>query len=145
MKNILVAVDFTENEQKLIQTSLEVATAFNSKVWILHVSAPEPDFIGYDVGPQYIRDSRAAELKKEHKILYEYSQHLSGKGIEATGLLIPGGTIEMILAEVRKLKIDLIITGHHKHSFFYKALRGSTSERLIKKTDVPVLIVPMNR
>ena len=52
-------------EKILIDKAIEMAKAFDSKIWLLHVAAPEPEFIGFGVGPQYIRDTRAEELRKE--------------------------------------------------------------------------------
>jgi len=71
MKNILVSIDFDEHTEQLINRTAELAGKYNSIVWILHVAAPDPDFVGLEVGPQYIRDHKAAELKKEHKLLFE--------------------------------------------------------------------------
>ena len=68
MKNILVTIDFNENEKLLIDKAFQLAEPFDSKIWLIHIAAPDPDFIGYKVGPQYIRDSRASDLKKGLKI-----------------------------------------------------------------------------
>lgn len=144
MKNILVTIDFNKNEALLIDKAFELAKSFNSKLWLMHIAAPDPDFVGYDVGPQYIRDSRAAELRKEHQMLQEYTKNLKKKGVDSEGLLIQGATIEMILEESKKLNIDLIIAGHHEHGFFYNAFIGSVSAEIIKKSKTPVLIVPLD-
>jgi nucleotide-binding universal stress UspA family protein len=144
MKNILVAIDFNKDEQLLIDQSFNLAKAFNSKVWLMHIAAPDPDFVGYDVGPQYIRDSRAEELRKEHKLIQEYSEGLKAKGVDSEGLLVQGATIEMIIKESQKLNIDLIIAGHLSRGFFYNAFVGSTSSVIIKESKIPVLIVPLN-
>ncbi len=61
MKNILVTIDFNKNEELLIDKAFQLAESFNSKLWLMHIAAPDPDFVGYEVGPQYIRDSRATE------------------------------------------------------------------------------------
>jgi len=143
MRNILVTIDFINNEKQLIDIALQLAESFNSKVWLLHIAAPDPDFIGYDVGPQYIRDSRAEELKKEHKLLQEYTTTLEKKGVDSEGLLVQGATIEMIIEESKKLNVDLIIAGHHERGFFYNAFVGSMSTKIIKKSKIPVLIVPL--
>ncbi len=143
MKNILVTIDFSENENILLDKAFQMADAFNSKLWLMHIAAPDPDFVGYEVGPQYIRDSKATELKKEHKLLQEYSSNLKKKGIDSEGLLVQGATIEMIIKESEKLNVDLIIAGHHDHGFFYNAFIGSVSGDLIKKSKIPVLIVPL--
>jgi len=49
----------------------------------------------------------------------------------------------MIIEESKKLNIDLIIAGHHEHGFFYNAFVGSVSAQIIKKSKIPVLIVPL--
>lgn len=144
MKNILVAIDFKGNAQLLIDKAALFAEKFDSKVWIIHIAAPDPDFVGFSVGPEYIRDNRASELREEHRELQGYSEELEKKGIESEGLLVQGATIEMLLLEAKKLKIDLIISGYQDHSFFYKALYGSVPNSLIKASNIPVLIVPVD-
>lgn len=145
MKNILVTIDFDETEAFLVDKAFEQANSFGAKVWLIHVSAPDPDFVGYDVGPQSIRDQRAEKLRKEHRLLQGYAKSLKEKNIEAEALLIQGSTIEMIIEESKKLDIDLIITSHREHGFLYKALLGSVSSQIIKKSRIPVLIVPVDQ
>lgn len=144
MKNILVTIDFSENEKLLIDKAFQLAESFQSKLWLVHIAAPDPDFVGYKVGPQYIRDFRAEELKKEHVQLEVYCAGLKAKGVDSEGLLIQGATVEMIIEESKKLNADLIITGHHEHGFFYHAFMGSVSGSLVKHSKIPLLIVPLD-
>lgn len=140
----MVAIDFINNEKLLIDSAFRLAERFDAKIWLIHIAAPEPDFVGYEVGPQYIREFRAEELRKEHKLLQEYTREVEKKGIEADGLLVQGATIEMIMEEAVKLKVDLIIAGHEEHNFLYKAFVGSVSRQIIEKSKIPVLIVPLD-
>lgn len=142
MENILVSIDFDDITPLLLEKAKSFAKKFDAKVWLLHASAPDPAFVGYDVGPQYIRDSRADELRREHKKLQEYRDQLLSEGLDADGLLIQGVTIDLIVEESRKLKIDLIICGYHRQGYFYDLIFGSTSEEILKKTEIPVLVVP---
>ncbi|WP_435132054.1 universal stress protein [Formosa sp. A9] len=144
MKNILVTVNFTKNDQRLLDQGHQLAKAFQAKVWIMHIAAPNPDFVGYEVGPQYIRNSRASELQQEHKQLQTYADTLKAKDVATEGLLVQGATVEMILEESKKLHIDMIIAGHQDHDFIYKAIMGSVSSQLIKQSQIPVLIVPLD-
>lgn len=144
MKHILVAIDFDTNEQKLLNVAFEFAHKFKAKLWLIHITAPDPEFVGYDVGPQYIRDNRASELKREHKILQDYANDLEKKGIKADGLLIQGATIDMIMEEADTLNVDLIAIGRLEHSFLYKAFFGSVTEKIVKTSDIPVLVVPLD-
>jgi nucleotide-binding universal stress UspA family protein len=143
LNNLLVAVDLKPTDQALMQFASAIAEKFNSSIWVLHIAAPDPDFVGYDVGPSYIREMRADELRKEHRQLQTIADRLNKKGIKAEGLLIQGPTVDMILEEVAKLKIDLLIMGSHKHGFLYEAWMGHTSVKVIKEIPIPVLIIPL--
>lgn len=142
MRNILVTIDFDEGIELIINKAYELAKAFNSKVWLMHIAAPNPSFVGYEAGPQCTRDTRAKELRKEHRVLQEYTTKLRNKGIEAEGLLVQGATIETIIHESKKLNIELIIAGHHEQGFLYNVFFGSVSAQIIKKSKIPVLIIP---
>jgi len=143
MKTILVTIDFEKEANLLVEIASNLARKFGSKVYLLHVAAPDPEFVGYAAGPQNEVDFRADELKNEFKIIEQYAQLLSEEGIDVEGLLLKGRTIETILEKVESLKIDVIIIGHHKHGLFYKAFVGNTDAALINKSKVPVLLVPL--
>lgn len=143
MKNIFLALDFEESSNVLTDYAVHFANCFGAKVWVVHIAAPDPDFVGYGVGPQYIRDKRAEELREEHRFLQKVAKDLMDKGIEAEALLIQGPTVPMILEEAEKLNSDIIITGSHDHGFLHNAMYGHTAKKLINKTKIPLLIVPI--
>ncbi|MBZ9728315.1 universal stress protein [Salegentibacter sp. JZCK2] len=141
-KNILVAVDFNDAVGELMSYAESIAEKFGAKIWVVHVAAPDPDFVGYDAGPQYIRDMRADELKDEHKELQQIRDMFIDKNIESDALLIQGSTVETVLEEAKKLKADILIVGTHKHSFFYNLFAESVSVELFKNAEIPVLSIP---
>src|SRR6202008_383352 len=116
---------------------------FGSKVWVLHIAEPEPDFVGNEAGPRYIRVLKAKEFRHEHKLVQKYTERLKIKKLRTDGLLIQGATVEMILQEITRLKIDFVIIGHRKHSLLYKMFFPSTDTAIIKKSKVPVLVIPV--
>ena len=143
MKNILVAIDFQEETQLLVDKAFELAQKLGSKIWLLHIAATSPDYVGYTVGPQYVRDTVAGELRNEHKLIQKYADQLKAKNIDAEGLLVQGATSETILKESAKLNIDLVVIGHHKHSALYKIFVDDVDSEIISNSKVPVLIIPM--
>lgn len=143
MKNILLCIDFHDNTPDLVQKAVQLAKPFNAKLWLLHIAAPEPDFVGYSVGPQSVRDQVAAELRNEHALLNEYAEIIRQAGMDADGLLISGATVDLILEKARELDTDLIISGHHVHGFLFKLFNGSVSEQVLEKSKIPVLLFPM--
>jgi len=143
IKNILVAIDFNDSIGELISYAEGIALKFESKIWVLHVAAPNPDFVGYEPGPQYIRDFRAEELRDEHRKLQNICDAFIAPEIECEALLIQGSTVESVIEEAEKLQCDLLIVGTHKHSFFYNLLSENVSLELLKKTDIPLLAIPI--
>jgi nucleotide-binding universal stress UspA family protein len=144
IKNILVAVDFVGHDEEVLDCARQMAHKFEAKTWIVHIAAPDPDFVGYEPGPQYIRDYRAEDLHTEHKNLKAYADRFVAAGITAEGLLIQGPTVETILEEAAKLKIDLFVVGAHKHGALHRFFSANTPIELAKKTNIPLLIVPLD-
>lgn len=143
MKNILIALDQSEDNERLIGFGLSLATQFKSKIWLVHIETPEPEFVGYEVGPQYVKDFRTRELKQEHQYLVELAERIEDRGIKTEGLLIEGQPAEMIIEEAEKLKADLIVLGSHRHSVLHNFFVGDTTESVLKKSKTPLLIVPI--
>ncbi len=139
----MVAVDFNDSIGELMVYAESLAQKFQSKIWVLHVAEPEPDFVGYEPGPQYIRDIKAEEYREEHRNLQEICKNFIGDEVESEALLIQGSTVETVLQEAQKLNIDLLIVGTHKHSFLHNLINESVSMELLKKADIPMLTIPI--
>ncbi|NTU50261.1 MAG: universal stress protein [Desulfobulbaceae bacterium] len=142
MKNILVAIDFSTVTDKLLAEAIRLAKAFGSALLLIHVSAPEPSFVGNDAGPQQFRDRRAKELREEHHTLERYRKEIEAQGIAVKALLVQGPTLETLLEQADSINADVIIAGSHGHGALHHLLVGSVSEGLLRKAKCPVLLVP---
>jgi nucleotide-binding universal stress UspA family protein len=141
--SILAAIDFSDNTDKVIQTAEKMATMMQGSLYLLHVAEPEPDFVGYDAGPETVREQVAKEFHQQHAALQDYAQALRDKNIDCTALLIQGMMVESILKEADKVNAEMIITGSHGHGAVYDILVGSVSAGVIKHSKIPVLVVPV--
>ena len=144
LKNIMVAVDFNDSVGDLLSFAESLASTYGSKVWIVHVAEPDPDFVGMVTGPQYIRDMKAEDLKEEHKTLQSLREAFFDEEINSEALTIQGSTVDAVLEEAEKLNIDLLVVGTHKHGFLYNLLSESVSVELLKKINIPMLSIPIN-
>ena len=145
MKTLLVCIDFSETTGVVIDTAIQVASAFKSKVFLLHVAAPEPDFVSYDAGPQTERDSVAGRLREDHRRLQALEARFSDQGLGVTAMFVQGPTVEKILQEVDRVNADWVVMGSHGHSAVYEVLVGSVAEAVVRKAACPVLVVPSPR
>jgi nucleotide-binding universal stress UspA family protein len=143
--NILLCIDFSESTDKILEKTEELEKLTTAKLWILYVAEPEPDFVGFDVGPQSVRDSQSEQFHSEHRQVQELAERFGKSGVDATALMIQGPTAETILKEAAKLKADIIIIGSHGKGLAYKLLVGSVSEQVIQKAECPVFVVPTHQ
>ena len=143
IKNILVAVDFDDRSDILLDYASGMAQKFDAQLWIVHIAAPEPQFVGYQVGPEYIRDVRAEDLRDEHRFLQKMAQKIRDEGGKAEALLIQGPTVQTLLDELNKLEADLLVVGSNQHGFLYRAFAEDTAAELQKQCKVPMLSIPL--
>jgi len=137
-----VAVDFSDVTDKIINAVKSVALNTNAGIWLIHVVQPEPDFIGYEVGPPSHRHIIAQKFQEKHVQIQELAESLKKDGLIVTPLLVQGPTVETIMSETEKLKPDIIITASHGHGAMSHLWMGSVSKGILRKSSVPVLVVP---
>jgi nucleotide-binding universal stress UspA family protein len=127
---------------RVMDIARDLATRTASHVYVLHVAEPEPDFVGYDVGPDVVRDQVAEEYHREHRQVQRLADSLSSSDVGATALLIQGSIVETIIREADRLDADLVVVGSHGHGAVFDLLVGSISEGLVRRSSRPVLVVP---
>lgn len=142
---ILAAIDLSAATDKVLEAARQSASLAAAELWLLHVVEPEPAFVGFDPGPQTVRDQVAQKVHKEHEALQRHAAALRDSGIKTTGLVVQGPTSDTILREAEKLGTDLIVVGSHGHGAMYQMLVGSVSEGVIRGAKCPVLVVPTHK
>ena len=143
MKTILVPVDFSDTTSGVIETAKQFAATFGSRVVLLHISEPEPDFVGFEPGPIAVRQTVARDLKQEHQKMEDLK---SSCGIpDVLALHIQGPAVEKILHEAASHNAELIVIGSHGHGALYELLVGSVTAGVLKGAKCPVLVVPARK
>ena len=142
MKNFLVAVDFSPDSEAVLSVASKFAQGLGARITLLHVAAPDPAFVGFEAGPQTVRDSRAEELRAEHTQLRHWAEKLQGEGVDAATRLVQGPTVEGIVAEAEKLDVDCIVVGAHGKGPLARMVLGSVSQGVLHTSPIPVLLVP---
>jgi len=145
MNHILAAVDFSRVSEQVLENAEHLARAQGARLTLLHVAAPPPDFVGYQPGPQSVRDHRAQSLRKEHAALQERAAKLREQGLDAHALVVEGASVETILREARRLASTTIVIGSHGHSALHDALVGGVSAGVIRGSSCPVLVIPARK
>jgi len=142
MKNILVPVDFSDVTTRVLDAARPMARAFGAKLILLHVSEPEPDFVGFEPGPMAVRTSIARDFRKEHQRLDELRLQSAVEGQEVLAFHIQGPIVDKVLDQAAEHHADLIVMGSHGHGSLYDFLVGSVTNGVLRGAKCPVLVIP---
>lgn len=142
-KRILFCTDFSESADGAFEFALDaVVRRPGSKLYLLHV-VPE---VQAQFWKSYIYevdniDSEARRLI-DRKVSETYLSHVPPE-VEVETAFRVGPEAQCILDFASQAKIDLIVLGRHGRSGVHKALFGSVAEKIVRKANCAVLIIPL--
>ena len=153
-QKILVAFDGSEHSRRALESAIQIAKSFNSKLMLLTVHHAEITPITSPEltiqAPVIVPDAAAAEMTEraieaahnyDKKILAEAEAKVRSEKVEVETELIDGNAVEEIVRKAEEGKFDLIVMGARGLSTIKKLFIGSVSDGVIKKAPCPVLIV----
>lgn len=141
--NILVAVDLSPASEKVVEAARGVAELTGVSLHILHAVETDPDFICPEADPGSLHARFAMEFPLEHSGVEAIANKLLDDGLDASAVLVCGSGVEKTLIEADNLEAGLIVVGTHGHGSVYDVLIGSYSAGIIRKSKLPVLVVPV--
>lgn len=142
MRRILACVDPAEPCEALLGCARALCEP-GAELVILHVGEPEPDFVGYGIGPESVRQAVAHELRTEHRQVQDMAKKLADGGITVTPLMVQGPVVEKILEHAARLGSDVIVLYSKRHGALHDLIAGSVARGVLKGARVPVVLVPM--
>ena len=111
MKIILVPIDFSDGTDQVLAAATKLAYQEDAEVHLVHVAAPDPDFVPYDAGPQVVREQVAEDLREEHRELQRFAAELADLGLKASARMVQGATVDTILELAEKDGAECIVMG----------------------------------
>ena len=126
--NILVATDFSTRSFCALRQAGLLGRA-GGKLHVLHV-----------VDDDQPADLVRIEKREAARVLREISSIPELDGVDARALVVEGDPFDAILRTARDVAADLIVMGAHRKQLL-DIFTGTTIERVIRKSTVPVLMV----
>ena len=138
-KKVLFCTDFSENSHYAFSYALNLAKTYKGELLILHIT-PEPVDL-------YRPSEQLEDVVKKHQkkvVDEEVTTHYVNemKGFKKYRLLLREGVVfSEILKAADKERADVIVIGTNGRTGLDEMLMGSTAERVVRKSPVPVLTV----
>ena len=138
--SILCAVDFSPQSEVALHYAAVVAARARGRLHLLYVNDPTlVAAAAIELGNRGLAAASRAELQQ---LVARTLEPRSTEGIVIRCHSETGEPARAIAATAARLRCDLVVTGTHGLSGVDKVLLGSTTERLLRLTPVPMLMVP---
>lgn len=130
MKNIVVATDFSSRSDRAVQRGAMLARLSGATMHLAHV-------VDDDWHPQLLE----AGLRESEALLKEQAASIHDKhGVTCTYLVKSGDPATGITGAAGEIGADLLIVGPHRREVLRDIFVGTTAERVIRSSRVPVLM-----
>ena len=135
--SILCPIDFSGSSRGALRYAAATAAHFGARLTLLAVNDPllyEADQLE---GPAHLTEDTRRELERFFKQTFAEAPHgITDVRVEVTS----GKSAPEILRVAREQGCDLIVMSSHGATGFRKLFFGSTTERVLRETTVPVLV-----
>jgi manganese transport protein len=132
-KRIAVALDFSQNDQKLLSHALGQGAGDSSYI-LIHIVESVPARV-------YDSESDDMETEKDKEHLIFYTQQLKERGINAEALMGFGDRAKEIVRLVKKAGAEMLVIGAHGHAGIKDIIYGETINTVRHELKIPVFIV----
>lgn len=143
-RRILVPVDVSEFRRETFDLGLRLAAVNDAQIILLSViddRFPYPDIFSFQNPSKdffrHVRD-RAQEVLKE-------AIETVPEGVEVRPLVARGKPPRVIVEVAEEENVDVIIMASHTRRGLEHAILGSVTDRVLRTTSRPVLVVPVSR
>jgi nucleotide-binding universal stress UspA family protein len=134
---ILVGVDFSPASQCAVAEGHRLARAMGAQVDFAHISPLPPS--APELPPLELETATLAAARSS---LAELEENARREGIPAATHFGVGSPVFGLLDFIDRLQPMVVIVGSHGRTALMRLLVGSVAESLIRRSPVPVLVVP---
>jgi len=136
MRKVLVPVDFSDAQGRLIEAAEAEAKIRGASLFLLHVIEPAAEVAGFETDPEMMRLRIGQDLEAEQRIV-------EVRGVKCESAVRFGLPADEILSAAAEHHTDLLVMGSHGHGALYHLFTGSVVTGVLKRTPCPVLVVPL--
>jgi len=142
MKKILVPIDFSEQAEYAAKVAARIAELTNSELHLLHMLELPTDIIDpSNFGTANSSPSTLLYMKRAQEKFEKLTKRYFLRNVKVVKSVFFHETFDGIINETKKQNADLIIMGSQGVSGFEEMFVGSNTEKVVRNSEVPVLVV----
>jgi len=140
-KSILFATDFSESSDYAFQYAYSLSKKYNARLLVVHIINEPVDLRGFYV-PHISFEKLEEEIEEgAQKMMEKFCRtHIRDYDNYET-FIVPGIPYDEIIKKAAEHSADLIVLGTHGRTGLDHVLFGSTAEKVVRKSTVPVMTI----
>ncbi|SNR54851.1 Nucleotide-binding universal stress protein, UspA family [Lutibacter agarilyticus] len=142
MKKILVPIDFSVQAEYAAKVAVSIAKLTNAKIYLLHMlELPTGVIDPSSYGTSSNTPTALLFLKRAYEKFEKFKKLSFFDGIKIEDSVLFHKAYDGIIDESVKNDIDLIVMGSKGTSGLEEMLVGSNTEKVVRNSDIPVLVI----
>tara|TARA_B110000091_G_C13678806_1_gene416994 strand:+ start:76 stop:903 length:828 start_codon:yes stop_codon:yes gene_type:complete len=141
MKKILVPIDFSKQSEFASKIANKIAKKSESIIYLLHLIELPSGVIDMGSGTRFSIPESMLYLRKTKEKIARFKERIFSTDIEVQHIIKLQVPYEGILKYAEKLEVDLIVMGSKGYSDFEEILIGSNTEKVVRTSKTPVLVI----
>ncbi|MEE9406632.1 MAG: universal stress protein [Polaribacter sp.] len=141
MKKILVPIDFSKPSEYASKMAARIAKKSNATVYLIHMIELPKGVIDMGAGSRFSIPESMLYLRKVREKVLQFKDKIFSDDIHVEYFIKLNTPFEGIQKYAEKINADLIIMGSKGHSEFEEILIGSNTEKVVRTSKTPVIVV----
>lgn len=149
MKTLLVPLDTSSVAEKVLAAAGALARSLDARLVLLHVIEPVATYVPVGAGMDVIAtppppDVDDGQVDGSKVRLEALAAPLRAAGLDVACEALIGLAVDEILELAESVGADFIVLGSHGHGALYHLFSGSVVTGILKRSECPVVVVPVH-
>ncbi len=137
VKKILIAIDDLAPDIFVVDKGIKFAKQLDAEIGLIDVARLSLGYIEAGIYPEDLEEVN--RLRAEKTVEKVKAQYPDMKFVDFEPV---GDPVEEIKEIIKEWNPDILVVGHHKHSFLQRMSENMKERRLVNQLNIPVLVIP---
>ena len=144
MKKILVPIDFSKPSEYAAKMAAKIAKKTDGSITLIHLIELPSDVVDVQYGSRFSIPESMLYLRKIKEKILNFKNNFFTEDMKVDYFIKLNNPFDGIRKYADKIDADLIIMGSKGHSKFEEIIIGSNTEKIVRSSKIPVIVVKRN-
>lgn len=137
---LLCCIDFSEVTMAVLQETVKLAKITNGEIYLLHIRTTSSSTSSH--ASQASASRIGDEMVEENNKFEKAEEFMRDSSVKFISKIVKGSVDGVIIAEAKEFNADYIIMGALENNALHHMVSGSVPAKVLRKSKIPMLLVP---